>query len=325
MEVLGITSSLLIPPLLLVLLLLPVYFLLRIDQSRQNFPPSPPKLPIIGNLHQLGKPPHRFLHKLSQKYGPVMLLQLGSIPTVVITSAEAAKQVLKTRDSDFCTRPPLASLKRLSYNYVDIVFAPYGEYWKDVRKICVHEVFSVKRVQSFCVIRAEEIAALVDSISRSSSASPVALIDVYQKSLCLMDQVVCRVSFGKSFHQNRINDTDEYLPTELRKVFHELGIVLESFSASDVFPKVGWILDRLTGFHGRLEKCFCSLDKFFQQVLDAHLDPNRPKPDYEDVIDVLLNVEKDNHLSNGRRLMSDHIKAIIMVSIFTAIMLLFRL
>ncbi|KAI3931476.1 hypothetical protein MKW92_045052, partial [Papaver armeniacum] len=165
-----------------------------------------------------------------------MLLQLGSIPTLVITSAEAAKQVLKIRDSDFCTRPPLATLKRLSYNYVDIVFAPYGEYWKDVRKI----------LQSFCVIRAEEIAALVDSISRSSSASPIALIDVYQKILC---------------------------------------IVLQSFSASDVFPKIGWILDRLTGFHGRLEKCFCSLDKFFQQVLDAHLDPNRPKPDYEDVID----------------------------------------
>ncbi|KAI3931473.1 hypothetical protein MKW92_045049 [Papaver armeniacum] len=180
MEVLGITSSLLIPPLLLVLLLLPVYFLLRIDQSGQNFPPSPPKLPIIGNLHQLGKPPHRFLHKLSQKYGPVMLLQLGSIPTSRNYVYEAAKQVLKTRDSDFCTRPPLASLKRLSYNYVDIVFAPYGEYWKDVRKICVHEVFSVKRVQSFCVIRAEEIAALVDSISISSSASPIALIDVYR-------------------------------------------------------------------------------------------------------------------------------------------------
>ncbi|KAI3942013.1 hypothetical protein MKW92_017231, partial [Papaver armeniacum] len=261
MEVLGITSSLLIPPLLLVLLLLPVYFLLRIDQSRHNFPPSPPKLRIIGNLHQLGKPPHRFLHKLSQKYGPVMLLQLGSIPTVVITSAEAAKQVLKTRDSIFCEKSAIIR-----------------------------------------VIRAEEIAALVDSISRSSSASPVALIDVYQKSLCLMDQVVCRVSFGKSFHQNRINDTDEYLPIELRKVFHELGIVLQSFSASDVFPKVGWIWDRLTGFHGRLEKCFCN----------AHLDPNRPKPDYEDVIDVLLNVEKDNRLSNGRRLMSDHIKAIIM-------------
>ncbi|XP_026443973.1 cytochrome P450 71B36-like [Papaver somniferum] len=312
MELFGITASFLFPTLLIVLLLLLVYVILKNYQNRRNFPPSPPKLPIIGNLHQLKKPPHRALHNLSQKYGPVMLLQLGSIPTLVVSSAEAAKEVLKTRDSDFCTRPPLATPKRLSYNYVDIGFAPYGEYWRDVRKICVNEVFSVKRVQSFSAVRAEEVAALVDSMSRSSSTSRGALINVYQKFICLTDQVACRVSFGKNYHQQHTNDNDENLPVELKQAFNELGVVLQSFSASDLFPKVGWIVDRITGFHGRVEKCFHSLDKFFQQVLDEHLDPNKPKPDYEDVIDVLLNVEKDSRLSNGRRLMSDNIKAIIM-------------
>ncbi|XP_026432475.1 cytochrome P450 71B35-like [Papaver somniferum] len=107
--------------LLLPLIFLPLYFLVKFSHHKHNIPPGPPKLPITGNLHQLGKPPHHILHKLSQKYGPVMLLQLGSVPTVVITSAEAAEQVLKTYDLDFCTRPPFAGPKRLTYNYLDIL------------------------------------------------------------------------------------------------------------------------------------------------------------------------------------------------------------
>ncbi|KAK9266682.1 hypothetical protein L1049_012396 [Liquidambar formosana] len=82
---------------LLVLLLLPIFSLLLLKQKKKKgreegtkLPPSPPSLPIIGHLHQLGKLPHQNLWKLSQKYGPVMLVHLGSIPTLVISSADMA-------------------------------------------------------------------------------------------------------------------------------------------------------------------------------------------------------------------------------------------
>ncbi|KAK3011539.1 hypothetical protein RJ639_011579, partial [Escallonia herrerae] len=82
-------------PLLTLLLLsfLSVPFLMKRKQNETNLPPSPPSLPIVGNLHQLGKIPHFSLWKLSQKYGPLMLLQLGQIPTIVISSPETAKEV----------------------------------------------------------------------------------------------------------------------------------------------------------------------------------------------------------------------------------------
>ncbi|XP_019100080.1 PREDICTED: cytochrome P450 71B35-like [Camelina sativa] len=99
--------------------------------------PSPPGLPVIGNLHQIGELPHQSLWKLSKKYGPVMHLKLGRVPTVVVSSAETARQVLKVHDLNCCTRPGLIGQRELSYNYLNIAFSPFDDYWKEVRKLCV--------------------------------------------------------------------------------------------------------------------------------------------------------------------------------------------
>ncbi|XP_004309995.1 PREDICTED: cytochrome P450 71B34-like isoform 3 [Fragaria vesca subsp. vesca] len=111
------------------LLLLPLLLLLNKNKKPpKHYPPSPPKLPIIGNLHQFtqsGSSPHQNLWRLSKKFGPVMLLHLGRIPTLVISSAEAAKQVLKDNDLNCCSRPSSSGSRKLTYNYLDMGFAPY--------------------------------------------------------------------------------------------------------------------------------------------------------------------------------------------------------
>ncbi|KAL7586582.1 hypothetical protein Lser_V15G41171 [Lactuca serriola] len=72
---------------------------------RRKLPPGPMPLPIIGSLHLLGDLPHRDLHKLSQKYGSIMSIRLGSIQCVIISSPEAAKLFLGTHDAIFASRP----------------------------------------------------------------------------------------------------------------------------------------------------------------------------------------------------------------------------
>ncbi|CAN6548853.1 unnamed protein product [Malus baccata var. baccata] len=53
-----------------------------------------------------------------------MLLHFGHVPALVISSAEAAKDALKTNDLHCCSRPSSAGARRLTYNYLDIAFSP---------------------------------------------------------------------------------------------------------------------------------------------------------------------------------------------------------
>ncbi|XP_042511736.1 cytochrome P450 71B10-like [Macadamia integrifolia] len=289
--------------LLPLLTLLPLILILKGKQwKRTNLPPGPLKLPIIGNLHQLSELPHRSLWKLSKKYGPIMHLQFGLKPTLVVSSPEMASEIMKSHDLECCSRPELMGPKRLSYNFIDIALAPYNDYWREMRKVCVLELFSLKRVQSFRPIREERVASMISSILKSSSSStPINLSEIF---LNITDDITCRVAFGKNY-KGREFDNGRF-----GKAMQEATVVLGSFSGADFFPYVGWIMDKFTGLHGRRENCFHEFDHFYQSVIDEHLNNERDESEQEDITDVLLNIGRD-HKGAGS-LTHNHIKAILM-------------
>jgi hypothetical protein len=66
--------------------------------NHKKLPPGPKPFPVIGNLLELGDQPHRSLTRLAKAHGPIMTLQLGGVTTIVISSADTAKEVLQTHD-----------------------------------------------------------------------------------------------------------------------------------------------------------------------------------------------------------------------------------
>ncbi|KAK7851404.1 cytochrome p450 71a9 [Quercus suber] len=179
-------------------LLLPflLFKLRQLDgKGKLSLPPSPPKLPVIGNLHQLGRLPHRSLRVLSSKYGPLMLLHLGCVPTLVVSSAEMAREIMKTHDIVFSNRPKTTAANIFTYGCVNVGFAPYGDYSKHVKKVTLLQLLSLKRVQSFQFVREEEVTLLVNQIQHAClSKSPVNLTDML---LAVSSNISSRCVFGK--------------------------------------------------------------------------------------------------------------------------------
>ncbi|XP_022956397.1 cytochrome P450 71B26-like isoform X1 [Cucurbita moschata] len=274
------------------------------NPKNKLLPPSPLKLPLLGHLHLLGSLPHRSLSKLSKKYGPVMLLQLGSVPTIVISSAAAARELFKFHDLASCSRPRLTGSGRFSYNFLDLNLSPYGERWRELRKICMHELFTARRVQSFWEIREEEVGRLVKSISQSSSSS--ASINLSEKSYSLTANITTRVAFGSIFSGGKLDD--EHFQHVIRRAVAAIG----SFSMTDFIPTFGWIIDRLTGVHGRLEKSFGEMDAFFQHVVDDRINFKKSSKNEENIVDVLLRMERESSESDVLQVTQDCVKALIM-------------
>ncbi|XP_010554160.1 PREDICTED: cytochrome P450 71B20-like [Tarenaya hassleriana] len=298
---------------LFLLTLLPFTLFKKIRHFGTKLPPGPPKLPIIGNLHQIGETelPHRTLANLSEKYGPVMLLRLGFEPLVVISSSEGAEQVLKTHDADCCTRPKLFGTRKLSHNYRDIGVTPYGEGWRERRKLAVREVFSVRKVQSFRCIREEECNLLVKELTESASRqSPVNL----SKTLFWYTAgIIFKAAFGQDFHQSKIIDKDR-----MEQLIFEAETVFASLSFSDFFPAgVGWAIDWLRGQHKRMDEVFVEMNTFFQKLIDEHLNPERTPRDQRDIIDVMLTMIQNQRKDESSTFTVDNIKAIL-VNLFLA-------
>ncbi|KDO47251.1 hypothetical protein CISIN_1g046023mg, partial [Citrus sinensis] len=231
-----------------------------------KIPPRPQGLPFIGNVHQFDfSKPQVLLWELSKIYGPFISLHLGVVPIIVVSSAEMAKESLKTHDIQFCSR--LAK----------------------IRKLCVSHLFNPSRAQSFRPIREDEVSRMIEYISKSAASKQVNLSGIM---MSLASNIICRIGFGKR-HGNEyeaISGRSRFLT-----FFTEIQASPVGFFVTDYFPFMGWI-DKLRGMMRRLEIYFQKADTFYQELNDEHKDPNITKAELqqEDIVDVLLQVQKDH-------------------------------
>ena len=125
----------------------------------------------------------------------------------------------------------------------------------------------------------------MDSISHyASSATP---INLSEKLFALTASINFRIGFGKSLCGSGLDNE------RFQAVVDEVMSMIGSYNASEFFPFVGWIIDTFSGRFKRLKRIFHELDTLFQQIIDLHRDPERTKPEHEDIIDVLLRIERE--------------------------------
>ncbi|KAK4362538.1 hypothetical protein RND71_017779 [Anisodus tanguticus] len=277
-------------------------FQLSSKKSKKNLPPSPPKLPFIGNFHQLGLQPHRSLQKLTNQHGPMMMLQFGSVPVLIASSAEAASQIMKTQDMGFANKPKSSIPSKLFFGPKDVAFTPYGEYWRNARSVCMLQLLNNKRVQSFSKIREEETSLLLQKIRDSIDNSQV--VDLTELFVSMTNDVLCRVALGRKYCDGEEGKKFKTLVIELVEL---LGV----FNIGDYMPWLAWV-NRFNGLNAKVDKVADEFNAFLEGVIKEHKEKkiDDKEEGAADFVDILLQVQQEN--KSGFKVEMDSIKAIIM-------------
>ncbi|KAK3033796.1 hypothetical protein RJ639_034367 [Escallonia herrerae] len=268
-------------------------------------------------LHQLGSSPHLSLRSLSRPHGPLMLLHLGSVPVLLVSSADGAREITKNHDLVFSKRPKATIPDRLLYGSRDVAFSPYGDYWRqechDVRSICVLRLLSNKRVQSYDNVREEEAALVLKKIGKISSSC--SLVNLSELFISLTNDTVCRVALGRKYSGGEGG-------RKLKELLEQFAELLGVFSIRDYIPWLGWV-DKVKGLHGKAEKVAKEFDEFLEGVIKEHIDQNKGEKnggesddevEGQDFVDILLEFQREN--MNSSPIHVDTIKALILTGLF---------
>ncbi|ESR55866.1 hypothetical protein CICLE_v10024587mg [Citrus x clementina] len=204
--------------------------------------------------------------------------------------------MFKTHDIVISNRPKTTPANILLYECQGIGFSNYGEYWRQVRKICVLQLLSVRRVQSFQHVRDGEVSSLITKIRLScfNKGSPLNLLEML---LIASSNIVSLYVLGRNLMQKK-------------------KILFAAFCVGDTFLFLG-CLDVLSGLIGRLNATTRAIDALLDRVIEEHTnrassgsDDDDDQSNKKDFVDILLQLRKDGML--GAELSQDNLKAVIL-------------
>uniref|UniRef100_A0A0D9X3H9 Uncharacterized protein n=1 Tax=Leersia perrieri TaxID=77586 RepID=A0A0D9X3H9_9ORYZ len=265
--------------------------------------PTPPgRLPVIGHLHLIGSLPHISLRDLANKHGPdLMLLYLGAVPTLVVSSSRAAQAVLRSNDRVFASRPYSTVANILFYGATDVVFSPYNEHWRNIKKIATTHLLSMKKVRSYGLARQCEVQLVVARIAMVASTH--AVVDLTELLSCYSNNILCHALSGKEEGQNQL----------FRELVEANSSLLGGFNIEDYFPS----LTRLAAVRRLLCAKSHDINRRWDQLLEKLIDDHTNRHRFSSVLshddeehdfkDVLLSIQHEYGLTR------DHIKANLVV------------
>ncbi|KAI8018927.1 Cytochrome P450 81Q32 [Camellia lanceoleosa] len=252
-------------------------------QRRRNLPPSPPALPVIGHLHLLKPPLHRTLDRLSQKLGSVFSLRFGSRLVVVVSSPSAVEECFTKNDVVLANRPQLISGKHIGYNYTSMVTSPYGDHWRNLRRLMSLEILSTTRLNAFSSIRMDEIKLLLRNLYRNSSTD-FAKVELKSKFSEMSFNIIMRMIAGKRYYGEELENYEE--AKEFRDLLSETFKYGGASNPNDFLPVLRWI--DYGNFEKNLKRIHKRMDAFLQGLIDEH----RGDKSRNSMIDHLLSFQE---------------------------------
>jgi cytochrome P450 family 82 subfamily G polypeptide 1 len=277
-------------------------------------------LPFIGHLHLLSikEPYFRTFSTMAEKYGSVFSLRLGCLNTLVVSSREIAKECLTKNDQVFASRPNVAAGRYLGYNNAILALAPYGNYWRNMRKIATIELLSSHRLEKLKHVRDLEIYSLLKNLYTFVKNSNGAIEVPISKYLDHMTfNIIVRMIAGKRFGGETINQEDSEA-WRLRNAIKDATYLSGVFVLADAIPFLSWF--DFQGHVGFMKRTFKEMDFILDKWMHEHFrkrDEGQNGKSQDDFMDVLISMfeEHDEICGHKREVV---IKATAMILILTA-------
>ncbi|XP_008813456.2 cytochrome P450 93G1-like [Phoenix dactylifera] len=302
--------------LLLAISLVSVLFLATLSKARsgrRRLPPGPLSLPVIGHLHLLRPPVHQTLYRLATRHGPIFTLRLGSALCVIASSPDLARELFKTHDTAISNRPQTAAARHFAYDAAGFAFAPYGPYWRFVKRLCMSELLGPRTVDLLRPVRRVELLDLLRAVlDKSARREPV---DMSSEIIKMTNNEVTRMA-ASTTSSGAGGETKE-----ARELVKQVAELVGAFNIADY---IGFCknLD-LQGLGKRVREVHRRFDALMERIIRGKEEKRRRRKEMgcggedevKDLLDILLDVAEDDGAE--MKLSRENIKGFIL-DIFTA-------
>ncbi|CAI0418200.1 unnamed protein product [Linum tenue] len=212
---------------------------------------------------------------------------MGSYPVVLVSSPPLADEIFREHDVSFAGKPESPLADRLLFGDSGFVTAPYGEYWRFMKKMCVTELFSTRQLERSRSVRREELARFLRRLAMKSQAT--AAVDLRDELLTLGNNIICRMAMSMKCSEED-NEAKRY--RTLVNATRDLTLKMLLTSMLGPFKKLGRFMLRK-----QATEVPARFDELLEGILKKHEERSGGGADDEtncdDLMDILLRVSKD--------------------------------
>ncbi|KAL2345165.1 hypothetical protein Fmac_006450 [Flemingia macrophylla] len=273
---------------LAVLLSLSLSLLFLRRRGNRRLPPGPAGWPIFGNMFQLGDMPHRTLTALREKHGPVVWLQIGAIKTMAILSAEAAAVFFKRHDHAFADRTVTELMRVHNYHNSSLALAPYGPYWRLMRRLVNADMLLSKRINDTAGVRRKCVGDMMRWVAAEARKSePGRGVHVARFVFLMTFNLFGNLMLSRDLLEPESEEGSEFF-TAMMGLMEWTGHA----NVADLFPWLRWLDPQ--GLKGKMDRDMGKAIEIASRFVKQRLEQSRSADDSRDFLDVLLHFQTNN-------------------------------
>ncbi|XP_053128669.1 cytochrome P450 1A5-like [Hemicordylus capensis] len=281
-DIMDVTNLLIVLTVSCLVLMILKSFWQQVPQGLKRLP-GPWGYPLLGNILHLGKNPHLALTRMSQKYGDVMQIRLGTRPVLVLSGLETIKQALTKQGEDFLGRPDLYSFQFIGDGQSLTFGRDSGEVWRAHRKLAQNALktfsSSASLTSSTCLLE-EHVSKEADYlvVKFQELMEEEKGFDPYCFLVISVANVICAMCFGKHYS----HDDQELL--SMVNLNNEFGEAAASGNPADFIPVLQYLPSRTMKAFKDLNQRF---NAFVQKIVKDH-HASFDKDNIRDITDSLI-------------------------------------